>query len=200
MTSRITFIAFVLIFGVSTQAHALLGPDISLGVRMGVSNFNGDESFEGVLGSGVELSSAPVVGIMAGVRQDHLGLELAVEWMESDLEEAAKVGELTTIPVLITGHYHILPKISPIDPYLGLGVGFYMNSFDPVSSVSEEVDPTVGFHVSAGVNAMISTALALTVDARLAFAETDLTIGNTKDELSLNTFLVTGGIKYFLPN
>ena len=197
MMVRVVLVAAVLIFSLSTQAHALLGPDISLGIRFGLSGFDEDDAF----GTGVELSSAPLVGVMAGIRQDHLGLELSVEWMVADLEATAKIGELTTIPIMITGQYHILPKISPVDPYLGLGIGFYINSFEAESpGLSEEVDPTVGFHVSAGVNAMVSTALALTVDVRAAFAKTDITIGGVRDDLSLNAFLVTGGIKYFLPN
>ena len=198
MMVRVVFIAAVFVFSLSTQAHALLGPDISLGIRFGLSGFTEDDAF----GTGVELSSAPLVGVSLGVRQGPLGLELSADWMQADLEDnTTKIGELTTVPILITGQYHILPKISPVDPYLGLGIGFYINSFEAVdNALTDEVDPTVGFHLSAGVNVMVSTALALAVDARMSFAKTDITVGAVKDDLDLNAFLVTGGIKYFLPN
>lgn len=196
MAIRILTFAFVIFFGISSQAHALLGPDISVGLRFGLSSFSEDDVF----GSDVDLASAPLIGAVAGVRGDHLGLELSADWMVTDVESTSDLGELTIIPIMLTGQYHILPKISPADPYLGLGVGFFLTSFDRDSPGDSDVDPAVGFHLNAGVNVMVTTALALNVDARAVFGETDFTFGSAKDEVSLNSFLVTGGLKYFLPN
>lgn len=102
---------------------------------------------------------------------------------------------------------------APFDPYLGVGVGYYVNSASAsseakalagVSDYKVEVDDSVGFHLAVGANMKVSSVVAFVVDARYAFTSTDLTLKggglSLSDTINLNGLVVTAGLKYFFPN
>ena len=196
MIKRIVFTLLILTFTTAGQAWALLGPELSIGFRVGGAIFQEDE----VGGIDTDLENANVLGLVAGVRQGPFGVELSVEWIVTDLDRTTNLGELKTVPVLLTAQYHPVPKILPIDPYLGIGIGYYINSFDSSTPTDFEVDDTVGFHISAGANLKITTALAVTVDARYAFADSNLDdkLTGKSDDIDLNAIVVTAGLKFMI--
>lgn len=215
MVIRIVFAALILFFGSAWQALALLGPEVSIGVRIGASVFQEDEVFD----TDTEINTAPVLGLVAGIRQGQLGGELSLDRMKTDIETDIKEGELTIVPVLLTAQFHFLEEAKSFDPYIGLGVGYYLNSFSTSSEAKAsataagldnydvEVENAVGFHINLGANMKVSNALAFTIDARYAIAETDIEQKGTitgipltiSDDLSLDAFVITGGVKYIFP-
>lgn len=215
MIRPVLFTVLILFLGTSSQTWALLGPDVSLGVRAGLSTFQGGDVFD----SDTDFDTASALGLTFGVRQGRLGGELSVDWMETDLGTDINEGELTIVSILLTAQYHLLRKVPVVDPYIGLGVGYHLNSFDTsseskalaaadgTSNFAVETDDTVGFHISGGTNIKFTTALAFTIDARYVFSKPDIEQkGNISgvpfsldDELKTNAFVITGGLKYTFP-
>jgi outer membrane protein len=197
MIKRTILAAGILILSSSGPCWAYFGPALSVGVHMGISNLQNDK----VQGVTTEFDRANIVGLSAGIRQDHVGVELTVEWMKTDLTaNNFDLGSLKTTPVLLTAQFHFLPEDFVVDPYLGAGVGYYLNSFNGSSGSSGTVDDAVGFHLAGGANLLVTTAVAISLDLRYAFAESDLTAAGFNDKLRQDGLVVTGGIKYIFPH
>ena len=212
MIRPVLFTVLILFLGTSSQTWAFLGPDLSLGVRAGLSTFQGDDVF----GADADFDTASTLGLTFGIRQGRLGGELSVDWMETDLETDINEGELTIVSLLLTAQYHLLRKVPVVDPYIGLGVGYHLNSFDTsseskalaaadgINNFDVETDNIVGFHINGGTNIKLTTALPFTIDARYVFSKPDIAqTGNISggpfplnDELKTNAFVITGGLKY----
>jgi opacity protein-like surface antigen len=208
---RIFGLVAVLVFGLAVPAMALIGPETSVGVRLGTGFYQSDDVFD----TNLDFKNPTVVGVTAGIRQGHLGAELSVDWISMNLESDIKQAKLTTTPILVTFQFHPAEEDATIDPYLGLGVGYYINSASASSEAKNvaaslgvpdykvEVDNAVGFHLGVGANMKVSSALAFVIDARYAFMNTDFRVKGTglsdSDTLSVNGFVVTAGLKYFFP-
>lgn len=182
--------------GMVAPSWALMRPEISLGARVGMALFEDDE----IGGTDAELDQAPVLGVTLGIRQRQFGGELSIDWIESDLDASSgRIGALRTIPVLLTGRFHFLPEDSGFDPYLGLGVGYYLNDFDAAGAGDLDIDNTVGVHLNAGANLRVTTALGVALEARYVAAEADAETPGVTDELDLGGFVVTAGVRYSFP-
>jgi opacity protein-like surface antigen len=197
MIKRVIFTLWILLFVTTGETWALFGPELSLGVRIGGSVFQ-DEKLSGM---DTEIDTASSIGLTAAIRQGRWGGQLSVDWMSPDLEADTDLGELTIIPVLVTAQYHLLDEKMPIDPYVGLGVGYYANSFDTSDGIPDiEAEDSAGFHISGGTSVKISEALAFVFEALYAFTKVDLDSASTfDDDITLKTFLITGGVKYIFP-
>jgi opacity protein-like surface antigen len=198
---------WVLVLGSATPSLALLGPERSVGIRVGTGLYQSDTVF----GMDTDIDNPIVLGATAGMRQGHLGGEISVDTISVDLKTDIKLATLTMIPILLTAQYHPGEDNSPFDPYLGLGVGYYINSASASSeakasglSISEvEADDSVGFHLAVGANMKVSSVVAFAVDARYALTSMDLTkkgggLSDT-DSLNVNGLVVTFGLKYLFP-
>jgi outer membrane protein len=196
MIQRAILAAGILLLSASGPCWAYFGPALSVGVHMGISNIQNDK----ISGETASFDRANIVGLSAGIRQGSVGAELAVDWMSTDLTADSFSGSLKTTPVLMTAQYHFLPEDFILDPYLGAGVGYYLNSFDGDKNVKGVVDDAVGFHLAGGANALITTAVAIGVDLRYAFTESDLKLDGARSKLRQDGLVVTGGIKYIFPH
>ena len=218
------FIA-LLIFASSGPAWALDPVEIGVEIHAGWSDFSNPDSDN-------NLDSHPIGGIGLEARSGPLSLELSADWIKTDVKKdlqfssssigiaATAKGQLTIIPILLTGRYHIGAKEGVIDPYIGIGGGLYLLSFDPGSTVygiipkspnslSQNINyhNTAGFHVNLGFDIHITPVLALTLDSRYVWAGSQITYNdklagfNTgNDTLRLDSWVTTFGIKYYFKN
>jgi hypothetical protein len=205
---RILGLVAVLVLGSPAPSLALLGPETSVGIRVGSGLFQSDKVF----GSTTDIQSPIVLGATAGMRQGHLGGEISIDQISVDLKTDIKEAKLTMIPILLTAQFHPMEDDTPFDPYFGVGVGYYINSasasseaktLSGVSDYKIAADNSVGFHLAVGANMKVSSVVAFVVDARYAFTSTDLTVkgGGFSDSGSINVngLVVTAGLKYLFP-
>jgi OmpW family len=201
-------LAAVLVLGSAGPSLALLGPETSVGVRVGTGVYQSDTVF----GETTDIENPIVLGATAGMRQGYLGGEISIDQITVDLKTNIKEAKVTMIPILLTAQFHPSEDDAPFDPYFGVGVGYYINSasasseakaMSGVSGYKLEVDNSVGFHLAVGANMKISSVVAFVVDARYAFTSTDLTKkgggSSNTDSINLNGLLVTAGVKYLFP-
>ena len=205
---RILGFAAALVLGAAAPSLALLGPETSVGIRMGSGSFESATVF----GESTDIESPVVLGLTAGMRKDNIGWEISVEKITVDLETDIKEAELTMIPILLTLQIHPTEGAPQFDPYLGGGIGYYFNSAKPSSEAKAlsgvpnykvEVDDSIGFHLVVGGNLKVTSAVAFAIDARYALTSTDLTLKGGSpvfsDTININGLIVTAGLKYFFP-
>jgi len=205
---RIFGLAAVIVLGSAVPSFALLGPETSIGLRVGSGAFQSDTVF----GTSTDIQSPIVLGVTAGMRQGNIGGEISVDQITVDLKTDIKEARLTMIPILLTAQIHSMEEDAPFDPYFGVGVGYYINSasasseaknLSGVSDYKVEAKDSVGFHLGVGANMKISSVVGFVIDARYAFTSTDLTLKgggfSETDSLHVNGLVVTAGLKYFFP-
>jgi hypothetical protein len=203
---RILGLVAVLVLGSAAPSLALLGPETSVGIRIGSGAFQSGKSFDQT----IKIESPIVLGATAGMRQGHLGGEISVDQISVDLKTDIKWAKMTMVPILLTAQFHPMENNDSFDPYFGLGVGYYINSVSATSEAKTQsgfsdlkADNSVGFHLAVGANMKVSSVVAFVVDARYAFTSTDLTSksggSSNSDSINLNGLVVTAGLKYLFP-
>jgi outer membrane protein len=104
-----------------------------------------------------------------------------------DLVEPGLVisSDIETIPVTGTLLYNLAPRNSAIRPYLGAGIGYYLNDFDKVTAsafgfvadlkeyAAFGADDGFGWHVCAGVDWFLTNNLAINLEAIYRWVEYD---------------------------
>lgn len=88
---RIWGLVAVLVLGSAAPSLALLGPETSVGVRVGTGVFQSDKVF----GDDTDIESPIVLGVTAGMRQGNLGGEISVDQITVDLKTDIKEAEMT---------------------------------------------------------------------------------------------------------
>lgn len=92
--------------------------------------------------------------------------------------EALSAGTLNVIPLQLSLQYRLWLSGSFI-PYLGAGVGYYLNIFSLENNsqwqnlgfnISEEVDSAFGYHFGAGIDYFIKPKMAIYIDVRYSIA------------------------------
>jgi len=195
--------------------------DKSIDLHFGVSSFrNSDES-------GLTLNSSTIYGGGIEFRKGPLSLELSGDMIDTYVKQDVTVsfavpptitkggpnavtGRLTVFPILLTGRLHFGGKEDLIDPYIGLGGGYYRLSFnktgDTVPTLDLNVPDTGGYHANLGMNFRATSNMAMFVDARYVWARVkilykgDLESFNTgNDFLNLTGLTVTWGLRIALP-
>ncbi len=139
-------------------------------------------------------------------------LELTWHYFETDIEkDGAALGEINSLPLLLTAQYRIIPE-GPVVPYVGVGVGYYINDLDVKSearaqakaaniSYPTDIDNSLGLHLNAGLDWFLTESFALNLDARYLFSEADIegqgTSSDTSDEIDLDSLLIGAGVKVY---
>jgi hypothetical protein len=193
----------------------------SIDLHFGVSNFRNSD------GSGLMLDSSPIYGGGIEFRKDRLSLELSGDKIGTYVKQDITVfifsvpptiakggsdtltGQLTIYPILLTGRFHFGGKDDPIDPYIGLGGGYYRLSFKKTGDTNPTLDLSVpdtgGYHANLGMNIKATPNMAMFVDARYVWARVkvlylgDLAGFNTGDvTLNLTGLTVTWGLRISL--
>ncbi|HEY4486100.1 MAG TPA: OmpW family outer membrane protein [Nitrospiria bacterium] len=215
MPARILLTALLLVLGFAGEATALHKEITSIGIRAGYTEFLNP------VGSDVTLihGGSPAAGLTAEFRRGHFGLKLSADWMKVKLTTLASTGfsvppflvigsivveeaELTVIPLLLTGQFHFMDHPEILDPYFGIGGGFYLTQYHPGPEIEASTKNAVGYHASMGANVTITRKLSLNFDARLAYANTEIRYKNVIDppggrgDLSLSGLYLTAGLRY----
>ncbi len=139
-------------------------------------------------------------------------LELAWNYFKTDIKNGSiKLGEITTMPLLLTAQFRIIPE-GPIVPYVGAGVGYYLNDLAVKSEAKKQakaaniayptdVDNSLGLHLNAGVDWFLTDFFALNLDTRYFFSEADIEgkgpTSGTSGEINLDSLVVGAGVKVF---
>jgi outer membrane protein len=191
----------VLVFSQVGFAQDMEGK-FGVGVRVAYVNYTGESSH---LIDGADFDDAAMYGAnLTYFVHRNFSFELSIDYAESDLDYLdITMGELEQVPILLTARTHLSTNPN-VNPYLGIGLGYYLNDFDlSDSSQFVKVDPDdgFGFHLSAGVEYFVNEHFALNLELKYIFNEVDFifkTPGDRwKEAVDLDTFYTGVGIKYY---
>jgi len=184
------------------------------GARASYLSYSGDELT--LYGVAVEVEADTTTSF--GLNYTYLfrndsSLEFSIDYIKTDVQFEAlggslNMGEVTQIPVLLTFRIH--PGASKkIKPYLGVGLGYYLNSFDTDSANAAlvygsgaeiEVDDSFGYHFNGGLEFFIGEDYSFNLDLKylLNKADADVNISSfTAEEMSMDAVVVGVGLKYY---
>lgn len=141
-------------------------------------------------------------------------LELAQGWYKTTLKDkdlGATMGDLTVAPLRLTLQYRYNDgKIASY--YVGGGIGYFFTSFDTADAIRNNPfvsDPTLriktkdafGSHLGGGFDYFLAQSLALNLDLKYWFAQSDAKIQgktiNRSDNYHLDSFSAGLGLKLF---
>lgn len=184
------------------------------GARVSYVTYSGDELTLYGVAVDVEADSTPSFGLnYTYLFNNYSSLEFSIDYIKTDAQFKAlgyslNMGELTQIPVLFTLRLH--PGVSTkVKPYLGVGVGYYLNSFDTNSfnasliygtGAEIDVDDSFGFHVNGGVEFFIAENYSFNLDLKYLLNKADAKVnvsGFTTEEMSMDAVVVGVGLKYY---
>jgi outer membrane protein len=177
-----------------------------VGVRAGyVDYYNDDQT---VSGGELELESDATLMYEANLTyflEEYFSLELGVGYTETDeylnfsAGMSGKAGEMEQIPVLLTARVHFSTN-HKVTPYLGAGIGYYLNDFDSNSSSPDvDVDDSFGFHVNGGLEVFITDYAAINVDIKYVWNEVnlDIKLPGLDEDFKRNQFVAGAGLKFY---
>ena len=211
---------FVLIFSQTGFAQDMKGK-FGLGARLSYVNFEGDDY--NYLGYEIDADFDNALmygGNVTYFVHRYFSFELSADYVEPDVDLKIRIpGELTRIvvgvgdfeqhPILLTArtHFSTNPKVNP---YVGVGIGYYLNDFDSSDFVNSvmppggkiDVDNSIGFHINTGVEIFLDEHFAFNLEMKYLWNKTDLKFkapGYWTEEVSidLNTFVTGVGFKYY---
>jgi outer membrane protein W len=208
---------FLVVF--SSTVYAADPPKFGVGVRVGHNFYRGgnmDITDSGLGYAGkydYSNNSTWMYGINGTFKfNEYFSLELAIDRTTGSKHEvkvggmSLKTGDTTQTPITLTARLHY--PVGMFSPYIGLGGGYYFNSYDKDNTfwnpaTSTKVDDAWGFHVNAGSEFFLTQErnLALNLDFKYVWTKTDLkgTLGPTwvSGSINLDSFIVGMGIKYY---
>ena len=218
MKKRLLVAAIAAVFVITLGGSAMaMEPKGKLGLGLEVGTYNlmdadvpnwpaGELQFDNVVFFGGNVTYFPA---------DFFSVELGSDWIVTDIASNPTPsgndwGELTQVPILLTGRFHI-PNKTIMSPYLGFGFGYYFNNFDVNARVKErmlplyyavEVEDSFGFHINGGMEIFATDFLAFDIDLKyvwnnVEYQETMNSIVTADDEFETNAFSAGLGIKYY---
>ncbi len=141
-------------------------------------------------------------------------LGLGIGYLKTDMEVSEGIftggyAELQQIPLQLTALYRF--DLNKVAPYIGAGIGYYLNSMDRNDSdeaffdgapdgVKAVADDAFGYHVALGLDYLITEKIAMNLDLKYVWSKTDIGFkGAGYDDIhstKLNAFSPSIGIKY----
>lgn len=169
----------------------------------------------GVVGGGVfpkdsEIDSTFYVGgnLAYGVNE-YIALGGEVGYSSWDVEEVGvDYGEIRAVPLLADLYlrYPVEMGENKLVPYVvgGLGVVFYdykESSFLKQYGVTVDVDPSFALKLGGGLEYFFTKNIALGVEGSYGWSEADVSVSGAgavaSTSMDTNSWMVTGGIKYY---
>jgi outer membrane protein len=171
-----------------------------------------DTSIEGI--NFAPDSTALLEGNLTYFFNKMFSLDFSVGYTKPDVNAEAfglsvGFGELEQIPITLTGRMYYWFSDSNTNLYFGGGVGYYLNDFELSSAFASvmpgfrlDADDSFGFHVNGGFEYFINDNVALDLDLKYIWNDSDFTAfqpGFPAEtvNLDLDGFSAGIGIKYF---
>lgn len=167
---------------------------------------------------GVAIDTEPDDALMFGANFTHFlnqnfSFEWGVNYVSTDVALSAPglsgdAGELTQVPFLVTMRLHFYTK-PKVNLYVGLGAGYYFNSFDSNRAVIEsiygagakvEVEDDFAPHMNLGLEYLVSNNVAVNLDIKYIWDEIEAGVnvpGYTDEELDATKIVAGVGCKYY---
>lgn len=99
------------------------------------------------------------------------------------------------------GQYRFMLQQPQIVPYFGAGVDILTTDYDENNGYKSDVETTVGFHITGGVDFFLQRNLALTAEVKLVAAPdaniTDSQTGAGAGQFDPSSVSTTVGLRYF---
>ena len=176
-----------------------LGGKIGVGTRLTYMSPSGDT----IDGLNVDPDAFTSFGVNGTYFINNMfSVEMSIDFGKTDIEfsvgaYSVDVGELTQTPILLTGRYHI-PAIETISPYLGFGIGYYLNSFDLDDAIAGPVDAnnSFGYHLNAGAEFFFMENNVFNLDFKYIWNEVEFEGGGDKEDIEMGGFSSGVGYKY----
>ena len=182
---------------------------LGIGARVSYVNYSGDDFInphdERV---NIDFDEVAMYGLnVTYFFHKYFSTELSVDYAKGDLWVSGTFkgvatdeidGEFTQIPVLLTGRLHI-PVNNIVSPYVGAGVGYYFNDFDPKDAADKATaDDSFGFHANAGVEFFFAENYAVNLDLKYVWNDVDFQDpDDPTQEISMDAFVAGIGFKYY---
>jgi outer membrane protein W len=185
---------------------------IAIGWRTSYNMYQESDDF---LNSSYDEEFDDALGISADVTYffcKTFALELSLGYLKTDMNLDfsgwdSSFGELTQIPLLLTGQYHFTAG-EKVRLYAGLGIGYYLNDMDEgdfffgaPSGVEAFADDALGYHVAAGMEYFLAENVALNLGLKYVWLDVDIGFDGAgydeKESTSLNAFVTGVGVKYY---
>jgi outer membrane protein len=134
-------------------------------------------------------------GLIYGL-DDHFAAELEV----SRTSFGSQDGDFGITDVSLGGQYRFALSSHQLVPYLGLGLDILVSDFDPNDGSRQDVDTTVGAHLSAGIDYFVARQWALTAEAKAVLAPNAHIVdgsGNHSGNFDPSSVAGTVGLRYF---
>lgn len=135
-------------------------------------------------------------GLIYGI-DDHFAAELDL----TRTSFGSETGDFGVTNLSLGGQYRFALTNRQLVPYVGAGLDILFSDYDPDFGPNQDVDTTVGVHVSGGIDYFLQKNLALTAEAKLVIAPdtkiTDSYNGNHYGDFDPSSFSTTFGIRYF---
>lgn len=150
---------------------------------------------------------------------ESLSVELSGGYIKTDMEvsydsKSGKLGEITQIPIRLTGRYRFPVTKSNVFIHLGAGAGWYLNEFENNESenegieeffgmnVSAQMEDSIGAHLNVGIGVVFWENCGLDLDVTAVFNEPDFELvwpdGETETKaVSMNASLLTLGFTLY---
>jgi len=134
-------------------------------------------------------------GLIYGI-DDHIAVELDI----TRTGFGSNVGDFGITNFTLGGQYRFRLDHPKFVPYLGGGLDILMSDFDPKGGFIRDIDTTVGFHASGGMDYFIQRNFALNAEVKLIAApDTSINDANGvhRGDFDPSSFSTTFGIRYF---
>lgn len=182
---------------------------LGIGARVSYVNYSGDDLInshdEKV---NIDFDEVAMYGLnITYFFHKYFSTELSLDYAKTDLYVSGTFrgvatdeidGEFTQIPVLLTGRFHI-PVNNIVSPYLGAGMGYYFNDYDPKDAADKATaDDSFGFHANAGVEFFFAENYAVNLDLKYVWNDVDFQDpDDPTQEISMDAFVAGIGFKYY---
>lgn len=135
------------------------------------------------------------VGVIHGF-DNHIAGELEV----SRTTFGSETGDFGITDVSFGGQYRFALSHRQLVPYLGVGMDVLFSDYDPNGGSKQDVDTTVGVHISGGVDYFLQRQLALTAEVKVVAAPDTSIIDRFGDHVgnfNPSSVSTTVGFRYF---
>lgn len=208
-------VAAVFAFFYCTAVFADNTGKFAIGVETAYYNI-AEQAFPGVSGLDIDCDATSLSGgVLTYYAADFFSAEFSVDYAKATMKAEGNgvtlgMGELVQIPLMLTARFHV-PNESICSPYMGGGVGYYINDFDTDGTWADvlfagrdykmESDNCLGYHANAGVEINAGDSTVIDIDLKYIWCQTDFEesiAGRSTgtSELDLNGFVMGVGVKW----